>query len=128
MKENTDYVMRYISLGKFIELLDSKTLHLNRIDRFEDKTEGEWYVHLARTASNAFGDWEDDTIEKVKSLKKRSYISAWFSADYLSIAMWKLYGITDEGIAIRVSKEKLRDVSIINDTYLNELQADIPLQ
>lgn len=122
---NPDLAMRYISLGKFIELLDSKTLHLGRIDRLEDKTEGEWYAHLVKAASKAFNGWDDELPEKIRSIKKRSYISAWFSADYLSIAMWKLYGITDEGIAIRVRKDKLKKIKQVNENYLKELQADI---
>jgi hypothetical protein len=134
------YIIRYISLGKFIEMLNSCTLHLSRIDLFEDKTEGEWYAHLAKSANKAFKDWEsksqlsgelnvdDDNnslVDTIMALKKRSYISSWFSSDYLSIAMWKLYGITDEGIAIRVKKETIESLEELNRDYLQETGADI---
>ena len=140
--------MRYISLGKFIELLDSKSLHLSRIDRFEDKTEGEWFAHLVKSADKAImlaqtnlksmnqneNEYlpedkndanETNVLNEVSSLKKRSYISSWFSSDYLSIAMWKLYGITDEGIAIRVKKDKIEAIEELNKEYLKELGAEV---
>lgn len=136
----SDYIIRYISLGKLIEMLDSCTLHLGRIDLFEDKTEGEWYANLAMAAGKAFYEWkaahdnedndatpqnEDELIEKIRSLKQRSYISSWFSSDYLSIAMWKLYGLTDEGIAIRVRKDRLKNLHQINKEYLDSLNAEV---
>jgi hypothetical protein len=75
----SDYIIRYISLGKLIELLDSKSLHLGRVDLFEDKTEGEWYAHLAHEANEAFSENlteedrnknEDQLTVEIQSLKK----------------------------------------------------------
>lgn len=129
-----EFIIRYISLGKFIEMLDSRSLHLGRIDLFEDKTEGEWYAHLAREANEAFSEIlspedrnknENQLMEEINSLKERSYISAWFSSDYLSIAMWKLYGITDEGIAIRVKKEVLESIESSNQDFFSQKKAEI---
>jgi|GEM_PF-4552305 len=126
--------MRYISLGKLIEMLDSKSLHLGRIDRFEDKTEGEWYAHLAKEANEAFKDIlsekdlnkdEDELMEEIQSLKQRSYVSSWFSSDHLSIAMWKLYGVTDEGIALRVSKPQLEKLRKRCRKELNDQDAEV---
>lgn len=131
---DTEFIIRYISLGKFIELLDSKSLHLGRVDLFEDKTEGEWYAHLAREANEAISDKlspadrekdENQLLEEISYLKQRSYVSSWFSSDYLSIAMWKLYGVTDEGIAFRVSKKKLEELEGRNKDYIDELKAEI---
>ncbi|MDD5597287.1 MAG: DUF2971 domain-containing protein [Victivallaceae bacterium] len=53
---------------------------------------------------------EEDTLKRkqtISSLKARSYISSWFSGDNHSIAMWKIYGQAEEGIAITTTKEKL---------------------
>lgn len=137
---DSDFIIRYISLGKLIEMLDSCTLHLGRIDLFEDKTEGEWYAHLAIAAGKAFHEWDashdphdlnttyenhSKLIEEIQSLKRRSYVSSWFSSDYLSIAMWKLYGLTDEGIAIRVRKDRLENLKQINKEYLERLKAEV---
>lgn len=128
------FIIRYISLGKFIEMLDSKSLHLGRIDLFEDKTEGEWYAHLAKEANKVFSDIiatedmnkdEYQLVKEINSLKERSYISAWFASDYLSIAMWKLYGITDEGIAIRVKKEVLESIEKLNQDFFSSKNAEI---
>lgn len=151
---NQEYIIRYISLGKLIELLNSKTLHLGRIDLFEDKTEGEWYAHLARSTNKVFSEYnpnaennnknkkknnplleiiseedlkknDDQLIREIKSLKRRSYISSWFSSDYLSIAMWKLYGLTDEGIAIRVKKDNFEKLKDLNQDHFREIDAQV---
>jgi predicted secreted acid phosphatase len=39
--------------------------------------------------------------------------------------MWKLYGVTDEGIAIRVSKKKLEKLKHGNSDYLNDMNAEV---
>jgi hypothetical protein len=120
-------------------MLDSCTIHLGRIDLLEDKTEGEWYAHLAIAAGKVFNEWssentkfhqlaiedEESLLKEIRSLKQRSYISSWFSSDYLSIAMWKLYGITHEGIAIRVKKERLKKLQDINAEYIRGLKGEM---
>ncbi|MFY7814747.1 MAG: hypothetical protein ACOVRK_06075 [Chryseobacterium taeanense] len=46
--EESEYLLRYLSLGKFIDLLITQEIFLCRIDKFEDKTEGEWFANLSK--------------------------------------------------------------------------------
>lgn len=54
----------------------------------------------------------------IKSLKEKSFISSWFSGDCHSMAMWKSYSQTNEGIAIKTTKEKLRKVKNHNKNII----------
>lgn len=208
----SEYIIRYLSLGKFVDLLTNQDLFLCRIDKFEDKTEGEWFAHLAKAANKSINEWQlrsnqllktlnqaiaklisptfedlvstikgtlshdeiqelditddmtqvmdidyfDDVEERIEflkeveesylidsmtpseeieynnervkeiaGLKSRAYVSSWFSSDSHSIAMWKLYGITEEGIAIRVRKDRLKSIEKINHRLLKSYNAKI---
>ena len=208
----SDYILRYLSLGKFVDLLTNQDLFLCRIDKFEDKTEGEWFAHLSKAANKSINEWqlrsnqslkklnqaitklmsptfEDfvntinvtlsqneileldisddmtqvmdanffDTVEErieflkeveesylidimtsdeeveynnervkeIDNIKKRAYVSSWFSSDTHSVAMWKLYGITEEGIAIKVRKDRLKSIEKINKSLLKSYNARI---
>ena len=46
-KPQDEIIWRFLTLGKFIDFLDSRQLFLNRADNFEDSTEGEWFAHLS---------------------------------------------------------------------------------
>lgn len=209
---DSEYLIRYLTLGKFIDLLITQNLFLCRIDKFEDKTEGEWFAHISKATNKSLNEWKirsnkslqkiniaiskiasptldeikdiirtnltpkeiqeldisDDMskvmypdffdsvndrivflkdieesylinsmsekeeenynikhIKETEKLKKRAYVSSWFSSDSHSMAMWKLYGITEEGVAIRVKKDCLKSIREINQNHLNSLNAKI---
>lgn len=208
----SEYLIRYLSLGKFIDLLTTNKFFLCRVDKFEDNTEGEWFAHLSKAANKSINEWQirsnkslekvnqaiskipspsledlicvikselssDEIIEldisddmsqvmdpsffdsvgerieflkdvgesylenvmspdeedeynrkhlkEIHELKKRAYVSSWFSSDSHSIAMWKLYGINEEGIAIRVRKNSLEKIKELNKDFLTSNNAKI---
>jgi hypothetical protein len=193
-------------------LLTNHDLFLCRIDKFEDKTEGEWFAHLSKAANKSINEWQlrsnqllktlnlaiaklispsfedlvntiketlshdeiqelditddmsqvmdveffdnveerieflkeveesylidtmtpseeveynNERVKEIAQLKKRAYVSSWFSSDSHSIAMWKLYGITEEGIAIRVRKDRLKSIEKINHRLLKSYNAKV---
>lgn len=210
--QKSEYLIRYLSLGKFIDLLITQEIFLSRIDKFEDKTEGEWFAHLSKAANKSINEWQlrsnkflqlinnalsniksptfDDIVKTINStltaeqieeldisddmtqvmdpeffdnveerldflkeieesylidtmteqeeeeynihrvkeieeLKKRAYVSSWFSSDSHSMAMWKLYGLSEEGIAIKIKKDSLINMKSINDDLISSLNAKI---
>lgn len=212
--KDSEFVIRYLSLGKFIDLLSTKELFLCRIDKFEDKTEGEWFAHLSKAANKSIRDWQircsrslkkvnsiiskhsspslNDIVNTIKSnlseseineldvsddisqvmdpnyfetteervdylkdieesylehitndaeekennlkhiaeienLKKRAYVCSLFASSSHSIAMWKLYGANEEGIAIRIKKESLRYITKENKSLLKKLNGKLLL-
>lgn len=70
----------------------------------------------------------NEEIKEIRAFKMRSYVSSWFSSDSHSIAMWKLYGINDESVAIRVKKDKLKLIEKGNKDFLEKNQAKILFQ
>src|SRR5690554_2862561 len=44
---STTYLWRYMSLAKYIDLLQSKTLFCPKASLFQDKTEGKWVAHAS---------------------------------------------------------------------------------
>lgn len=210
--QKSEYLIRYFSLGKFIDLLATQEIFLSRIDKFEDKTEGEWFAHLSKAANKSINEWQlrsnkslqlinnalsnikspvfDDIVKtinttltpeqieeldlsddmtqvmdpeffdnveerldflkeieesylidtmteqewenyniqrvkEIEELKKMAYVSSWFSSDSHSMAMWKLYGLSEEGIAIKIKKDSLINMKYINDDFLSSLNARI---
>ena len=61
---------------------------------------------------------QDQRKDWIKSLKTRSYISSWFSGNNHSIAMWKAYGLTEEGVAITTTRDRLKSVALANQKSL----------
>ena len=212
--KNSDYVVRYLSLGKFVDFLSTNELFLCRIDKFEDKTEGEWFGHLSKASNKSIHDWmlrcnrslrkvnanisalpslsfdgivnvirktltqteideldvSDDMtqimnpdffdsiedrvdflketeesylediltrkeeklynlkyIAEIEKLKRRAYVCSLFSNNDHSMAMWKLYGVTEEGVAIRIKKKSLDSIKRLNKNLINELGGEILL-
>lgn len=66
----SDYLIRYLSLGKFIDLLETKSIYLSRIDYFEDDTEGEWFSHLSKASNLNISDWANQCFNLLDILNK----------------------------------------------------------
>lgn len=116
---------RFMSLAKFLSMLETSKLYLARIDRFEDKFEGT----LPQQTSDAWAEVMD-AVEKAidgqiasgslpapsvpqkslwQSLRERTYINCWYMSEYESDGMWKLYasGNVAETVGIRTSAIEL---------------------
>lgn len=105
-------VWRYMSLAKFISLLETKSLYLTRVDRFADPYEG---TLTARTAagidahlkqmgsSNGF----EELREMYQKSRKETFVSCWHANDHESEAMWRLYCGSASGVAIQTTYSKL---------------------
>lgn len=117
-------IWRYMSLSKFLQLLQGKALYLARADQFEDPFEGtksyqdikaekESILNIEGVDKDAVEVLFSDRINKWTrdSLQKQAYISCWYRNESESEAMWKLYGLNNEGIAIRTTYAKLKDVA-----------------
>jgi hypothetical protein len=103
--EKTTKLWRYLSISKFITLLEARCLHFTRIDQYKstDHFEGIWpksdleFWKTKGTAMPAFTD----------GFNRKTAASCWIEQNYESAAMWQLYGLNKEGIAITTTYEKL---------------------
>jgi hypothetical protein len=116
---------RYLSLPKFMSLLEEKALYFTRADRFEDPLEGsylsdqdpmgEYVRYIAK--GKATRDSEEEFDIKViggqpirtlaESLRKFTIVNCWHINEHESDAMWKLYLDSAEGVAIQSSLDRL---------------------
>lgn len=204
--EVTMTLWRYMTLAKYIDLLESRSVYFCRADLFEDQTEGEWFAHVVSvahrqlhaylttslTAINRVQDYlsqvADPTMQTIRDafdacttaeerdalnisddvdqlldesglffksvedrigamdaiaeryrqlqeeaaiylrgiaserdhishIKRRGFISSWFSGESQSIGMWSVYGAR-EGVAVTTTRKKLAACRNINGVAL----------
>lgn len=112
---------------KFVSLLEEKALFFPSIIQLEenDKLEGflnEATVKKFRAASKNVTGEKNKVIESnlgmIRSARILLNISSFHLNENESMAIWKLYLKSDEGIAIQTSFENLKKVlSILNQIY-----------
>ena len=98
---------RYISLAKFISLLQKKSVFMNRADLYDDKFEGTFTrVSVERMATER-GYQEIDFQRWIPCC---SFLSCWHISAVESMALWKVYGGSEGSVAIRSSIGSLKEV------------------
>lgn len=136
------YVYRYMTIEKLIDFLDTGSLHLTRIDCFEDNLEGiEPYeilelgqiefLKILSNSSNLNQKIPKEIIgsniqevrnnlrkvqNEIKERQQKIFVSCWILNDVESFAMWDTYGKT--GFALKFEREY----------FLSLIQNSIPLQ
>ena len=121
-----DTIWRYYDLSKFIHFLLSKKLYLTRIDKFQDKYEGELpledylkNMHELLERLSFVNDLKREDMWSFLEIQNKLpiFASCWHLNPIENFAMWKIYLSTNEGVAI---KTKIGDLisSIKNPTGL----------
>ncbi len=114
---------RYMDLTKFLDLILNKSIYLRRVDKFEDPYEGfiseayekglaEQYEIVQQNhkiADSAKERLHNGHLEALKLMSKYAYASCWYLGDIESAAMWKLYGGTNNCVAIRTTIYNLQE-------------------
>lgn len=122
--QETDALWRYISLAKLINLLSNRILWLSRVDLLDDPFEGSTlWPHLEKRAS--FPEHKPEDISAVhQTMRRWVLVSCWHLSPHESHAMWRLYGLNTEGIALKTSVGQLKkelETSVIKNSE-NQLQ------
>jgi hypothetical protein len=106
---------------KFVSLISKKALFFALADKLVDNFEGSWpvsnfFLRSESLAKISVNTRTGETTNLAKSLSKTSKeyarftaINCWHANPYESVAMWKLYLQSNEGIAIRTTYENLKD-------------------
>ncbi len=92
-------IWRYMSLAKFIAMLDHHALHFTPLDQMEDKFEGTVPVRMRRSLDE----------EAVQSQRSTTFVNCWHVNEYESAAMWDIYARRDSGVAIQSRVGRMRD-------------------
>lgn len=127
---------RYISLAKFIDLLETKRLYLPKAALLPDKSEGVIISRKARMRMRAMSralrgykgllhgeapaeatpeeadEEQRDKLEDGEQELRRffCFLSCWHDSSHESFAMWKLYIPSTEGVCIQTSRERLTEL------------------
>jgi hypothetical protein len=97
---------RYLSLAKFVALLNAPNLHFTRVDQFDDHFEGAWPERDLKYWSSVPGGRFIGPI--AEDTRSNAAASCWLESEHESAAMWRLYANGAEGIAIRTTFGKLK--------------------
>jgi len=109
----SDQLWRYMDFTKFVDILVTKKLHLTRVDKLAelgDKFEGSFlnrpedgFTGISGPKHTARYDAEKD-----KDGRRFYYVNCWHGNDSESDAMWKLYVMGNQGVAIRTTVRQLK--------------------
>lgn len=140
LQPSTDLrLWRYMSFSKLLSWLIEDGIYFTRADQFEDPYEGRFSTvnreelealekraadaHQARAMAEVNGEhfvpFYDPhyeyhhmrgSLEVLKGVPGHVYVSCWHSNEDESAAMWKLYGMESETIAIETTYSNLRAI------------------
>lgn len=123
-------IWRYMDFTKVVDMLNSGSLFFANADQFDDPFEGSLTVKdfderydyyqalMGEETASIFSEGGIYSKFCAKNNKKFG-ISCWHMNEYESAAMWKLYVTTNEGIAIKSTFNRLKNV--LEETRLNIL-------
>lgn len=108
-------VWRYVTLPKFISLLNSESLYLSRLDFLNDPHEGAFPRQMVEYRDFLY--MKEGSLDRLPGHVLRNqdsrtccYVNCWALSDFESEALWRLYCGPNEGIAIQSNYSKLIEV------------------
>jgi len=131
------YLWKYFDLHKFISLIISKSLHLTRLDKFEDKREGISPIHLLYKnykkeldnhpmfdgirhlmTIDTLGGEMNKIESEFKKIQRFNFANCWVigNKNIESVAMWNLYS-DPKSLAIRIKYSDFKS-NILKNGYL----------
>ena len=110
-------IWRYMDISKLLSLLEEEKLYFNRANNFEDPSEGKYPPPNQEILKNWIDGGQDVNKKRWSYLLKSGNtvirstvgINCWHINKHESMAMWKLYSMKDQGIAITSTYIKLKD-------------------
>ncbi len=138
-------VWRYMDLGKFVRMLQTRSLYFARADRLGDPFEGSSTAFMAENAEMLSRPENAELLTEAyalpadharkflatmslarKMFRDQMYVSCWHLSKVESAAMWSLYGGSGAAIAVRAKYSGLAGVlpSYVNLGKVNYLDWD----
>lgn len=98
---------RYLDLPKLVDFLRTSELYLRRAALFDDVLEGTLPEQLRRGASDYIGD-----LPKFEQRNRdRTFLNCWSLGTKDNMALWKLYGVGAESVAVTTTIRRLANVA-----------------
>lgn len=128
-------IWRYVYFTQFLSILERSSLWFSRADLFEDPLEGSYSKANVETRedryiSEGFPEEHIDSFldqeSKMNRLRRNtSYLNCWHINNRESMAMWDLYSMEGQGIAIQSQIGKLKQSLREANGYI--LDEDLPI-
>jgi hypothetical protein len=125
-------LIRYLTLEKFLSLLEFEAVWFSRLGALQDKFEGtlpKKAHELSMTRSReidakiAIPQLQPIilrmTDEQIETCRETTTVNCWFLGDKEIQKMWRDYGQDGQGIAIRSTVKRLRTAFLITGDYAN---------
>lgn len=123
-----------MDLAKFVSLLATEQLFFARSDNLGDSFEGSLTIEsvkaleefskeiIANDNGEGFphGTPEEQYRRAFKGFRKSTFVNCWHMNNYESAAMWSLYSLQDQGIAITTTYENLAK-SLPEEVFLGKV-------
>jgi hypothetical protein len=125
-------VWRYMSLARFVWLLQKRQLWLSRADLLGDPWEialdGDQleFVISRHPPTDIFSKQPRESAEErsariIKLWRRKTFINCWSTSEHESHALWRIYCRSVEGVALQTTLAKLSDsvagLSVLRVTY-----------
>lgn len=101
-------IWRYFRFERFTGILDTHSLWFSRPFKFDDRWEGLFppsYVRRSHQYADAngipFKEFDREFRKRILRHRYAHFVSCWHMSDHESDAMWRLYALAKEGIAIQ---------------------------
>lgn len=75
--DNDQIIWRYLSLSKFLDLLNRSELYFARSDKFNDSMEGS----MTKKDEQIFDQYAEGLSTQVKNINGAAYINCWTKSD-----------------------------------------------
>ena len=120
---------RYMSLEKFVNMLETKSLFFTRADKFEDPFEGFTPPALVESYRKSVKrvildeSFTEVLIKISENSRKYVMCNCWHQNEEESMAMWEKYHMRNGGIAIKTTVQDLKN-SLLNrfDVFIGEIE------
>lgn len=103
---------RYVDLYRLLDLLQTSELHLTRVDQMEDRWEGAYSsVNVAQRPAVYGKDWAMMSTafpQMYAYSRTHTFLNCWYVGADESYAMWRLYGASGKGVAIKTNAARLK--------------------
>jgi hypothetical protein len=99
---------RYLRAQRFVESVQSRTLHFPSARQFDDPFEGAVAVQPHDWPIDPRYEELEHGDKAFEELRRLTKISSWHCAQYESDAMWKLYAGSRKGVAVRTTAARLQ--------------------
>lgn len=106
-------IWRYMTFGRYIDLLSSSTLFFCRADKFIDEFEGrsnaytDAYIDQLFTGIKNANEMRDQIRFLLKETKNRTFVNCWHMNYAESLQMWDAYCPQAEGVVIKSKFDNL---------------------